>query len=357
MNCTGEGDKYLICGRSLSFNTSLWSHFIDWYEQNSGLSTSEEICTMLLTSLDIKVEDVVINNLNDCEKLEILNIVAKDNSFTNIPIHSQDEFIQGLDEYYHSHIRNLSGRFEDFMEFIRNLGQLTASVGIKSRRLYENINYAIDLNKIKAFIEFIEKLPDDVKQMHEKLTLQGWYLPLSVLLETKPSYALKIIKSDIAETNYEMLLFAQKIEGLLLPEIKKSFSNRYIHISESLKCHNEENYNLSIPIMLIQADGITLDIFRNHLFRNQAGRKEKIKIVDEDIMDTLCLFPLKIDSSISATEKMRAKKDFHKFNRHEILHGEDLDYGNRENSYRCIMLLKYLIDVNNYINKQHQEID
>jgi hypothetical protein len=352
-------EVYSICGRELSFKLKLNQSFLDWCEINIEGSSSKEICTKFIENLDIKQGDESVYFINDDEKLEIYNIIAKEHDFNSTQIHSCNEFAVCLKEYYQSYLGNTGDRIEEFNESVKSIARFFGSVGVVLQNLSKKIGSSIDLDKIESFFEVIEKLPDSVKEMHEKLMLQGWYLPLSVLLELKPSYAYSIIDSDIAEINDKMLLLAQDIEENLLPEIEENFNNRYEFISKSLQYHKEGNYNISIPIMLIHADGITLDIFNNNLFTSQHKRKKIAEefLKDGTLRDSLGLYPLSSDSAISANRNARKGKKFYRFNRHEILHGEDLDYGTKENSYRCIMLLKYLIDVGDYTNEYKQELD
>lgn len=350
MGRTEKREAHLICGRELLFKSNLTLSFLAWYEENIKVSTSKEICTKLFESLDVKQGDENVDCLYDDEKIEILNIIAESNGFSIKLINSCDDFVTGLKEYYCSCRKELN---KSVQPFLLRIQEGYSNLARAFKEATKDINISIQMELLSGLKKAMEALPVNVKKMQDKLMLQGWYIPLSILLNLKPSYANRIINSDITDVNDEMLSFAQEIEDNLLMEVELNFNNRYEFISESLRCHKEGNYRVSIPIMLIQADGITLDIIEKHLFTKQDKRKKIIEEIykNEYLTDALCLYPLLSDSAITANIYNRKVRDYYKFNRHEILHGEDLEYGTRENSYRCIMLLKYLIDVNNYIKE------
>jgi len=360
MNRVVKEKVYSICGRELLFKPNLKFSFLIWYEQNMENSTSNDICTNLIESLNISQGDARVDILNNDERLEILNIIAREKGFSNTDIHNCDDFVSELKEYYHSLLKEAVIKTHPIaVNFFEPLSIALTRLSTITQNISKTIASSGVVDAIKALVIRLEEFPKEVETMHEKLLLQGWYLPLSILLELEPSYSSAIINLENEDINYEMMLFSQKIENDLLPEVEKSFTSRSTFIEEALKHHNENNYMTSIPLMLIQADGITMDILGIPLFDHQGKRKELMKntyIEDNDIRDYLSLLPLIIDSAISANRNARKVKSYYRFNRHEILHGEDLNYGTRENSYRCIMLLKYLIDVNDYIRNQQLKL-
>ncbi|MNN87370.1 hypothetical protein D3C81_2049160 [compost metagenome] len=100
--------------------------------------------------------------------------------------------------------------------------------------------------------------------------------------------------------------------------------------------------------------GVSLFSKTNGEPKTKFARKKVINNCDdESIMDIFYLRPLDIVTSISMnTEKLESinKNDvfYGPLNRHKIIHGHDTQYGTEENSYRCIVLLSYLMEIKNY---------
>jgi hypothetical protein len=173
---------------------------------------------------------------------------------------------------------------------------------------------------------------------------QGWYLDYNMHVQwiwklEKDLLSNKIAKVDQTLINY----FEDNLDDIENTVISLSPTRAHI-FKEAFKAHRREQYDLSIPVFLAQADGIAKD-FSGHNFFLKSDKKPKTAIyVEKQKSDTLSfafLAPLTKSTTISASERER-NSDEDYLNRHMILHGESKDYGSKINSLKVISLVNYI---------------
>ena len=120
-------------------------------------------------------------------------------------------------------------------------------------------------------------------------------------------------------------------------------------ISSAFKAHREGRFELSIPVLLAQTDGVCVDIAEGAFFMSEKGRKKGdrrpktaayVKRFESDVLWSALLSPLGQALPINFTFDERGE-DFKGLNRHLVMHGESNDYGTRINGLKCISLLSY----------------
>lgn len=206
--------------------------------------------------------------------------------------------------------------------------------------------------KLDSFISTLDKLPENTRTTLIVLARRGWFI-----------YNSELGLADIAEFNSKIAAGdVQEIESCIsdyynsnITEIEESISEKYKHrahiIKAAFRAHKSGDYALSIPVFLIQADGICSEMIGGTLFANSKEKNkrepESAKCVQNyvkcEFMAAL-LAPLTEPLPISASRKQRIKSA-DTLNRHVILHGESTDYANKNNSLKAISLLYYLCDV------------
>ena len=191
------------------------------------------------------------------------------------------------------------------------------------------------------------ELPPRTQDALLLLGVHGWYLDLEM-----PLPGLWELKKALSEGNVEEAeeALAEYFEGRL-EEIEKSISERYKHrahlIRAAFNAHRRQEYELSIPVLLAQTDGICKEVVNQYLFIKQNKKPGTAIYVDQIAADTLraaLLSPLAKTLPINASERERPA-DFEALNRHTVLHGESLDYGSKINSLKAISLVNYVAHV------------
>lgn len=214
----------------------------------------------------------------------------------------------------------------------------------------------------------IEKLPEELSySQREYLFEEGWYLSGDIPI----SYP-RLIKDLIDKKDFK------KLEKLLInyskskiPEIRekvgKYFPKRTKIINDALNAHEKNKYTLSIPILLIQAEGICKEIINITPFMSVKSRKKFLKMQEKineklnkleidgisvriDSITNILLKYLLSETDInksmnSIIEKKKKDKKYKPLNRDYIVHGDDFKYANKTNSYKVISFLNYIIDL------------
>jgi hypothetical protein len=126
-------------------------------------------------------------------------------------------------------------------------------------------------------------------------------------------------------------------------ELVKNFTHRKNILEAAFEAHNNGKYELSIPVMMSQADGITWDRMGKALASNRRDVVDRVKKSD-DINAALvdCFFSNETLLPVLYNEKRRECNNYTGINRHSILHGEKTDYPTEENSLKTISFLKFI---------------
>ena len=199
---------------------------------------------------------------------------------------------------------------------------------------------------------------DEFKTIHEKniqmvkeLAEKGWFVsPFEVggnveFLFENPS------DMGILDTN--MIVYINSIYKKLKEKTLKKFDKRKHILEVAFNLHENNNYVAAIPLFLSQIDGLCATQFGSFLFSEHAKRKDKIRTEIESnpifrfIIEPM-LTPLQSEIQFSASIAHSAQNKKAKGpNRNGILHGskKHLDYGTEINSYKCLSLLFYMVEI------------
>ena len=211
---------------------------------------------------------------------------------------------------------------------------------------------------LELYSEQWQKLSEQLQQRFNELPLltqeallllgkHGWYLDLEMTDEYLWWLTDNFAKGN--ETKAENALVGY-FEGRL-SEIETSITKRFPHrghlIKAAFSAHQRQEFELSIPVLLAQTDGICKEVVNQYLFRKTNGKPLTAIYVEQIIADTYdaaLLSPLAKTLPINASEKERPT-DSSALNRHTVLHGESLDYGSKINSLKAISLINYVTHV------------
>lgn len=259
--------------------------------------------------------------------------------------------------------------FEKIKKQIDNSNNLMIAFQKKMSEIVEEYQ-----NNIKEFTselaEIIKNAPSDLTySQKEYLFEKGWYLSGNL-----PINYPRVIRDLIDKKQYEELekILIEYIKNII-PEIKekikKSFPNRKKIFEEALKAHEENRYILSIPILLIQAEGICRETINISPFLGGRNTKGLSKIKDKleeklsrysfgginlrvdsftEILLQYLLNETDINRNINKAEKKQEKdRKYKSLSRNYIIHGFSVDYANEANSYKAISFLNFILDLKN----------
>lgn len=171
---------------------------------------------------------------------------------------------------------------------------------------------------------------------------EGWFLDLEFPGGIALTTLVELILGDRAEEAWTLLeQYFEKRRPFIETELVDRFPNRAKLLGAFFRHHDSGDYDVAIPLALIQADGICHDIFGAELFRVRKNAPLVRKKIDSKTVDWIwdaAAEPLREALPLALPQARQSKK----FNRHLILHGASLDYGTRRNSFRVMSLLSYL---------------
>lgn len=188
-----------------------------------------------------------------------------------------------------------------------------------------------------------EELPKILRKALQRLGEEGWFFTQGM-----PDDFLNILRNKDENKLSEWFknFFRERLDDIK-QKLIDSYPDRGHILQEAFEAHSECKYNLSVPVFLAQADGIFGETTseKQSLFiakqRKEATGKHASQILG---YTANYVHPLEITLPLWMSEGDRAKGggSFVRLNRHQVLHGESVDYGTEENSLKAISLLNYL---------------
>jgi hypothetical protein len=194
---------------------------------------------------------------------------------------------------------------------------------------------------------YFDALPERTRRELRVWASRGWYLDEEMSVPAQAEVAKSISDGQDDEVDEGLADYFTTRADSILKRVGEKFPHRRVFIAKGLAAHAAGDYELSVPVLLAQADGICKECTSHYLFQ---GRKQpeaipKVAVyVEQFAQDTLMaalLSPLAEAHPIVMNEKERTQS-FAGLNRHLVLHGEALDYNTRINSAKAISLVAYL---------------
>jgi hypothetical protein len=248
----------------------------------------------------------------------------------------------------------------------KTIGQLTPEEHqLFIERLAQTIEDTLKQKGYSSFDHFIQSITESfgaslktgLEAFNETNRLMKY--PIGVLAENGSYLSLEMALPDIVEAaklfseghlsaaSQRMVDFYKKNQSAVEETIRKHFPLRKKIIKAAFEAHRKRKYELSIPVMLTQADGISNDLLGTHLFRKRKGSPATLQFTNQfatDVFLSSLLEPLRREGQIRVDTR-RLKTTSGVLNRHGILHGSIIDYASEENSFKVISLLSYLSDI------------
>jgi hypothetical protein len=191
------------------------------------------------------------------------------------------------------------------------------------------------------------ELPPRTQEALLLLGANGWYLDLEMPLPGLWELKKALSEGNVAEAEEALVEYFEDELEKIETSITERFPHRAHLIRAAFNAHRRQEYELSIPVLLAQTDGICKEVVNQYLFIKQNKKPSTAIYVDQIAADTYraaLLSPLAQTLPINASERERPA-GFDALNRHTVLHGESLDYGSKTNSLKAISLVNYVAHV------------
>lgn len=205
---------------------------------------------------------------------------------------------------------------------------------------------------------------EEFERVSSLLADRGWFLglqfPIGIVRQIDELHvaagaeAVEALMQDYVRARAERIIRA----------VQERCPNRTSILDTVFTAHLEGRYELSVPVLVAQADGVALEVLGGHFFLKDKSSKPRPtkarKALEQRLLELgieldngfveIAMAPLYDGASIGLPtwdRNQRRTTDplFGPLNRHGVLHGLDTDYGTEGNSLRAILLLEFVLSV------------
>jgi hypothetical protein len=180
----------------------------------------------------------------------------------------------------------------------------------------------------------------------------GWYLDLHTGVNLSVTLANYIEDKEIEKVDNYLIDYYSSNFDIIITKLSSNHPKRLKLFSEIKIAFDNEYYNLVIPLLLSQIDGICYDYTKKLFFiKNKKNEKNPYlpKVSNELIVLNgeffkAFLAPFFNDAPIF-THEDNLELFPTAFNRHRVLHGLEIEFGTKINCLKALSLLSYCDDV------------
>jgi hypothetical protein len=239
-----------------------------------------------------------------------------------------------------------------------NIPSLDMTPLIKQGEQFQKLIAGILSPAFERLQEIFRELPSRTREALILLGRHGWYLDLEMPLPELWELERALAEGDVTGVDNALIEYYEGRVSDIEKSIVVRFPKRQKLIVAAFNAHRRQEYELSIPVFLAQTDGICKEVFNEYLFLKYDNKPRTAIYVEQVASDEFMaalLSPLAQTLPIGASERQR-NEEFIGLNRHMVLHGESLNYGNKINSLKAISLINYVahvlkVDVHNSIQE------
>ncbi len=189
-----------------------------------------------------------------------------------------------------------------------------------------------------------QELPPQVRDALLVLGEHGWYLDHQMPMNALFRVAAELTQGDAPTAEMVLSEYFEKQSEAIEQSLSVDFRSRSRFITAAFKAHRMAEFALSIPVLLIQTEGICIDVTGLSIFSKENGKLKTAEYVNKEVVGTMrtaILSPfcevLPINRSVHDSSD-----ECGSLNRHLVLHGRSLDYDTRTNSLKAISLINYV---------------
>ena len=170
----------------------------------------------------------------------------------------------------------------------------------------------------------------------------GWVLPIDASAQ-HIEHIVELFSTDPDQANDELCEMLDARTDFIRNYLVSRFPNRAAILDDAFDAHKTGKYNLSIPVFLSQADGMWKERCGRNLSFDELTKNIETLIQNsppESLTRQLFLALSHPQLPLYISESKRPS-GFSALNRHQVLHGESLDYGTRLYSCQAMAFLDY----------------
>jgi hypothetical protein len=188
----------------------------------------------------------------------------------------------------------------------------------------------------------------------ETLAQHGWFISLNrTPLDMWSAAENCFLSGQIDKGNEMMVEHFRELLDAIQKRARIAFPLRGHILEKAFDAHRRKEYELSIPVMLAQIDGIGEDIFgqdvsstSRHPKKIDTQKKYIEGKLDAGTKKILGGYFFLITSLLPINASSNERKKFSSpFNRHLVLHGIDVDYATEINALKAASWLQYVVSL------------
>ncbi|SDI36424.1 hypothetical protein SAMN05216588_115107 [Pseudomonas flavescens] len=250
------------------------------------------------------------------------------------------------------------------VEFLDNLTKVAAIATPFIERFAETLS-KIDWKKVHRASEL---LPSRAQATMQRCAEKGWFFSWHMSLANLVKLLSELEQLEDEDIDSYFVEFHRNNFDFLTKSIISATPNREAVLNaafSALQRANAEDYYLSIPVLLAQADGILAEITKSNspLQRNAEGAKKWANTITGEISKA-SIYPIfhidKYDLLIGGKQREEFEKSgstFTALNRHQILHGEVWNYGTEVNAFKAFSFLCFVtLQLHSVADKSNLEL-
>ena len=254
-----------------------------------------------------------------------------------------DEFADGFKQYLISLIEDHQTEITLFLE---NVAAVEEGIAAMLQSWVQPLAQAIPpdtVGFIQSFFSAFTASPEELLARWKAIAELGWFPHPSIFVGGE-LIADAISKGSGAVEGLLIKVFRDKLTSIE-SELIDLYPERQHLLRQGFEAHRQEQYGLSILMFLAQADGIAKDKRSKSVFMKK--EREKIPGSGEKpekpaaISSAFRLLFKEDTLPIWVSENNRSST-FCGFNRHQVMHGESINYDTEENSLKAVSFLCWL---------------
>lgn len=205
-------------------------------------------------------------------------------------------------------------------------------------------------NNTRELLAFID---DDFESFLLFITDDGWFIDPDMSLQEIVQIRPRIGQGQSVREEVTLALvdyFNDQIDEIRERAIRVA-PHRKAVLVDAFEAHANELYNLSIPVMVAQADGILAEHCEdNSVFRS----RQRQTMIEGNTGASWSNRVLRSQHPLWSHQREPSLPTGGEMNRHEIMHGKDWLYGNNNNSLRVMSFLNFVCHVSSNLLASHE---
>lgn len=194
--------------------------------------------------------------------------------------------------------------------------------------------------------EAVEDLISNTPESLVEIAKHGWFVHYETNINLPQELSRMIRDNHLIEFNDKLESHYHENFDYIIEELIKRHPHRSSIFREISSSYKTGMYNIMIPTLLTQSDGICYDLTNKKLFQQRNNKPAFLEnfTIEKGSLLELYIQPLTTEIPVYAGTKSQSNYPCN-INRHLILHGMDYEYGSKTNSLKSLSLTKYISDL------------